>query len=322
MGNSDVGPGLVKIENRPDTAPRMAASLRRSPISPYLWMLAGSLAFAIMSVLVHSARDACDWRLVAFVRSGLCALFVGVWAIGAGARLVFMRPPVLWLRSICGSLSLVGTFYALPRLPVSDVLTLTNVFPIWVAILSWPILGERPGWRVWLAVACGISGVALIQQPHFAEGNFASLVALACSLSTALAMIGLHRLQGIDPRAIVVHFSVVSMLFVVLAWFVLDGATREPLYLDSRLAFLLLGVGLAASIGQVFLTKAFAAGEPAKVSVVGLSQVVFAMLFDVLLLAHEFNTLSLLGTLLVLAPSAWLMAHRKETDHVVDHADA
>ena len=80
--------------------------------------------------------------------------------------------------------------------------------------------------------------------------------------------------------------------------------------------------GLAASVGQVFLTKAFAAGHPAKVAVVGLSQVVFAMLFDVLLLERELSVLSLLGTALVLAPSAWLMAHRKEEDHVVDHADA
>jgi drug/metabolite transporter (DMT)-like permease len=285
-------------------------------------MLSGSLAFAIMAALVHLTHDACDWRLVAFVRSGVCALLVGMWAVAAGARLVFFRPRILWLRSIAGSLSLVGTFYALPRLPIADVLTLTNVFPIWVAVLSWPLLGERLSWRDWLAVAAGIAGVALIQQPHFAERNFVSVVALACSFSTALAMIGLHRLQGIDPRAIVVHFSVVSMLFVAGTFVALDGSATASFAVDSRLALLLFGVGLAASVGQVFLTKAFAAGHPAKVSVVGLSQVVFAMIFDVLFLEGDIDTMKLLGMALVLAPSAWLMVQRREMDHVVDHADA
>ena len=55
------------------------------------------------------------------------------------------------------------------------------------------------------------------------------------------------------------------------------------------------------------LTKAFKAGAPAKISVVGLSQVVFAMILDLLLLHHTFDTLKIAGMLLVLGPTAWLM---------------
>ena len=44
---------------------------------------------------------------------------------------------------------------------------------------------------------------------------------------------------------------------------------------------LLLGIGVTASIGQLLLTKAFTGGDPAKVSVIGLTQVLFAFLFDV-----------------------------------------
>jgi drug/metabolite transporter (DMT)-like permease len=284
-------------------------------------MLAGSLSFAVMSILAHAAGAHADWRLVALVRSGLCVLLVGGWAIACGVRLVFFRPGVLWLRSLAGSFSLVCTFYALPRLPVSDVLTITNMFPVWVAVLSWPLLGERPDWRIALAVLCGVSGVALIQQPHFAEGNFAALVALVSSLSTALAMIGLHRLKGIDARAIVVHFSAVSVLFVLAAFLLFDGNTESASTLQVEASLLLTGVGIAAAIGQVFLTKAFAAGPPARISVVGLTQVVFATLFDWLLLGRELNTISLFGTGLVLLPSAWLMLHHREASQTPEQAD-
>jgi drug/metabolite transporter (DMT)-like permease len=44
--------------------------------------------------------------------------------------------------------SLVCGFYALARMPVADVLTLTNMFPVWVAVLSWPILRIVPRWDV------------------------------------------------------------------------------------------------------------------------------------------------------------------------------
>jgi len=66
-------------------------------------------------------------------------------------------------------------------------------------------------------------------------------------------------------------------------------------------------VGIAATIGQVFLTKAFAAGPPARVSVVALTQVVFAMGFDIVLWHHAFSLTTLAGMARVMAPVAWLL---------------
>jgi drug/metabolite transporter (DMT)-like permease len=279
-------------------------------VSPYLWMVCGSLAFAVMGTLAHALRLHCDWRVIALARSGIALAGGAGLALAAGARLVFWRPRILWMRSIAGSCSLVGTFYALTRLPVSDVLTLTQIFPVWVALLSWPLLGERPGLGVWLAVLSGAAGVTLIQQPHFAEGNFASLVALASSVFTAVAMLGLHKLQGIDHRAVVVHFSAVSSLFC-LATFALFDTGEAPLALPEGGGLaMLLGVGTAATVGQLFLTRAFAAGPPARVSVVGLTQVIFALVIDFAVLHQPVDGRKLVGVVLVGAPAAWLMASR------------
>src|SRR6202007_1373505 len=98
--------------------------------------------------------------------------------------LVFLRPGALWLRSCASSLSLLATFFALAQLPTSEVMTLTNTFPIWVAFLSWPLLGVRPSPGVWLAAACGVGGVVLIQSPHF-QTNPGALLALALALTAA-----------------------------------------------------------------------------------------------------------------------------------------
>ena len=129
------------------------------------------------------------------------------------------------MRSFAGTVSLFCTFYALPRLPVGDTLTLVNIFPIWVALLSWPLVGEVPSKEAWLAIACGMVGVVLVAQPHFnRDATLPICIALVSSLSTSISMLGLHRLGEIDPRAIVVHFSGVSLAACLAALFFIPNS--------------------------------------------------------------------------------------------------
>src|SRR6187549_3589529 len=140
----------------------------RPAVLPYVWMLLGAASFAVMSILTVSLKDEVDWQWIAIARAGLAMTFAAIMATAAGKPLVFFRPRKLWVRSIAGSISLVGGFYAMTHYPVSEVLTLTNMFPLWVAVLSLPLLGEWPSSDVWPAVLMGIAGVVLIQ---FTDGG-------------------------------------------------------------------------------------------------------------------------------------------------------
>ena len=278
---------------------------------PYVLMLCGSFCFACMGALAHAAGSECDWRIVALVRALMPLVLMGSAAWAAGVQIVLLRPRALWMRSISGSISLIGTFFALTRLPISDVFTLTNMFPVWVALLSWPLLGQKPSATIWLSVVCGLAGVVLIQQPHLAAGNFATFVAVAISLFTALAMIGLHRLRDVHILAVVVHFSMVSTLFAVAAFF-LFASTRAVTPLAENHLWLRLGaMGLCATAGQLFLTKAFTTGDPSKVSVVGLTQIVFALVLDLAWLGHDVSAAKFVGMGLILGPTAWLLLSRQ-----------
>lgn len=276
---------------------------------PYVWMVCGACSFAAMSTQVTLLGPRLDWQTIAVVRAGLAMVFAAGLAVAGGAKLVYFRPATLWMRSLAGSGALISGFFSLTRMRTTEVLTLTNMFPIWVALLSWPLLGVRPRRDVWGAVVCGVVGVVLMQQPRLEEGNYLWLIALGSSLFSAVALIGLHKLQGIDPRAVVAHFSAVSLAFCVVAWLVFPRRGL-PLVLQLEVAGLLLGVGVTATAGQILLTKAFAAGEPGKVSVVGLSQVGFGMVFELLLGGQAYNGTTLAGIALVLAPTAWLMLRR------------
>jgi drug/metabolite transporter (DMT)-like permease len=295
---------------------------------PYIWMLCGAASFAVMAILTAALKDVCDWQWIAIARTGLAMIFAAALAVGGGAKLVFLRPRKLWMRSLAGSISLLCGFYAMTHYPVSEVLTLTNMFPLWVAVLSWPLLGESPPLEVWPAVLIGLVGIVLMQQPDFSgdagarwTGYLAIGAAIVSSFTSAIALIGLHQVKEIDSRSIVAHFSAVALAACVLALFVFP--TTRPLALDLRTAALLVGVGLSATIGQLFLTKAFAAGPPARVSVVGLAQVGITMLFEIAFWHRSFGGLTLLGIVLVIAPTAWtlLRSAGRTTVSVVPQGD-
>jgi drug/metabolite transporter (DMT)-like permease len=281
--------------------------MTESTARAFRWMLGGAFALATMATMAHALANRCDWLLIALVRIFLTFVFSVGLARMAGARLVVWRPRTLWVRSLAGTCSLGCTFFALARLPVAEVLTLTNTYPIWIVLLSWLRMRRAPALFDVLGVASGVVGVALIQRPHLSGSGqtFAAGVALAGSLATAVAMLGLHRLKEIDPRAVVAHFSGVASVLSG-AWLLVR---REPLGSEAMSAssiVLLLGIGLTGTIGQVLLTRAYAAGPPTKVAMIALTQVIFGMIFDVALWGRSLSAETLLGTALVLAPAALL----------------
>ena len=275
-------------------------------------MLLSAFSFATMGAMAHALRNEVDWQIVALSRAFVTLVVFGGAAVIAGVKLRFWKPKSLWMRSVPGGISLVCTFFALANLPVSVVITLTNLSPIWITLLSWPLLRQPPRRGVWLAVLTGVVGVALVQQPQLAHGNYAVLVAVGGSFTIALAMIALHRLQDMDTRIVVFHFSVVALMFA-LATLVFFGnwTVSRSVMLDGRVIVMLLGVGGAATLGQLFLTLAFAAGPPSEVAIVGLTQVVFAFGYDTGLSGHRFDTVTLAGMALVIAPTVWLLVSRR-----------
>jgi drug/metabolite transporter (DMT)-like permease len=285
-------------------------AVQKPSLLPYLWMLLGSFSFTIMAKLSHDLGPMCDWRLTALARAGLAFVFAALAARAVGVPLIFRGTRTLWIRSVAGSVSLACTFYAQSLLPPSELLTITNTFPIWVALLSWPLLQEKPGSVVWLSVATGIFGVVLIKNPALEGGTGATVLALVASVATAIAMLGLHRLQYLHPLAIVVHFSGVAFCIVAILILLSPDGVYWQAAMVPGVALRLLAVGVTATIGQWFLTRAFAAGPPAKVSLVGLTQVVFAIGIDALFDPQPFRPAALVGIGLVMAPTAWVMAAR------------
>lgn len=311
--------------------------MNRPASLPYWYMLTGAFCFSWMGFLAHLLSDTYPWQVIALVRTALALVIAAAITWSVKAPFAVWRPATLWLRSLSGSCSLVLTFYALTHTKsLAEVLVLTNMFPVWVALLSWPVLGTWPRWDTWLAITVGAAGVVVMQKPGSGPLDSSLVAAALASLTTSIAMLGLHRLKYLHPSAIVTHFSAVSVVFCLAAMWLLPLHTKSTQNhsppaaaaahdvgeahlappVDSQAWpippwLLLAGVGVAATAGQIYLTKAFAAGVPARVSVVGLSQVGFTALADTLFFGRSFQLHTLLGMLLIIAPTIWLLLRGK-----------
>lgn len=271
-----------------------------------------------MALLAESVKEQFSFPWITFVRSGIATLLALGLAIAAGAKLVFWKPTTLWARSLAGWTSMIFGFYAMTHYDVEIVLAITNSFPIWVAVLSWPLLGLMPKPRTWIALLVSCTGVWLVyassssaqQLPStFSQPHTAIPAAILASMLSAVAMINLHRLKSIDARAIVAHFSAVATACSFLVWLALPKSNVYQPTTDVSVVKLLC-VGLAATVGQLCLTKAFSTGSPASVSIVGLSQVVVAAVFKWFLEQRVPSQLSVLGMLLILVSTIVVMLQK------------
>ncbi|WP_152053209.1 DMT family transporter [Tautonia marina] len=277
-----------------------------------LWMLVGAVSFAVMGALTHALGPRCDWLIVALTRALFMLGSAWMLAVSAGVRLVVFRPPTLWIRSLAGSVSLVCNFYAMSVLPVADALTLMSMYPLWIVVFSALWLRRVPSMIEVGGMVSGLIGVLFIQRPHLGGDTLAVGVAVASSLTTAVALMGLHRLRNVDTRAVVAHFAGVASL-IAGGWLLVQSSSGalHTMRLDPLTLLLLLGVAVSGTIGQFCLTKAYALGVPTRVAVIGLSQVAFAMCFDVWVWGRVLTPMTLLGMAFVLGPTALMTAQAR-----------
>lgn len=311
---------------RIDEQPRVTPKLRQFACQEfprakfaYLLMLASAVAFSSMSASAVGLKGRVDWRAVAVARSSLAFLFTFSIARALGVRLVWPGPKTLWVRSLTGSMGMLCTFFALSHLAISESVTLLNTFPLWVAVLSWPVLGLRPTVGVWVAIGVGMAGIVVIAINRDEEAallthrELAMVLALLAAFSTSVVMMGLNRLRHLDPFAIAVHFAFISTL--ACAGYAVFTSYGEPLRLDGLSQpvtwLLLLGVGGFATLGQLLMTTAFQHGPPDRLATIGLTQTVFALGYDLLFWGHSLNGPLVVGVVLVSAPAAWLVARRR-----------
>ena len=266
-------------------------------------MALAQVFFAGMNVCTRAGARDLAWSEIAAGRFLIGALIALGVAGYRGKSLRISDRPSTWRRSIYGTLAALCTFYALAsrRLALGDAATLTATAPIFVALLSGPLLGERVNRRIATAIALGFAGILAVVRPSFASAIPVALVATGGAIFYAVAMIWLRRIgPGESHEAVVFHFSLVALAATVIlalpVW-------RWP---DWRSGLLLAGAGVGGGGGQIAMTRAYSLHRAAPVTALSSLGLVLTHLLAIPAFGDRPTAWQVAGSLLVIAASALL----------------
>ena len=145
-------------------------------------------------------------------------------------------------------------------LPLATAVALFFSFPLFLAIISVPLLGESVGIRRVLAIIVGFIGVLLITNPA-AGISVPALLMLGAALTWAMVA-GMTRILGeTENTSTMLFYTLAGFVFILLVpqywvWNALD--------LDDYL--LVTAVALFGVIAQFSVTKAYAIASPSLIA--------------------------------------------------------
>jgi len=183
----------------------------------------------VLATLLFASQDAITKHLISsmsvvqlmFVRYFFFALFALVYAsCKTPLRQVFRSywPKLQILRGLLIASEMALFAYSLKYLGIAEMHTIFACFPLIITVLSVPLLGEKVGWRRWLAVSVGFVGTLIIIQPGSGVLSPFAMTALACALMFAIYNIITRKVSRQDSlETSLIYFGLVGFLVTLLA---------------------------------------------------------------------------------------------------------
>lgn len=247
--------------------------------SGIFFILAGVLAMSINDLLIKSLSGGYPLHQIVFIRSaigiGFSLLLVqleGGWSI--------LKPKAPWLQ-LCRALLVVVSnmayFVAIAALPLANATALFFVAPLFITVLSIPLLGEKVGPLRMGAVLVGFIGVVIMQRPWASAGSLEVsriilLLPVFAALTYALMQLLTRRLGATSKASALSVYIQGTFLIVSIGFYLVagDGHFVEGVDNPSLLFLLrawvwpqdgdwgpLIGLGLNAAIIGYCVSQAY-----------------------------------------------------------------
>jgi drug/metabolite transporter (DMT)-like permease len=197
------------------------------------------------------------------------ALFLVVWARYVGQMLVvtpfvwhragpgFWRTRNLRMQLVRSAFLLTATvffFAGLRYLPLAEASAITFLAPIFIVVLSLPVLGERPTRARWIASLTGFAGILVLLRPGSSILHPAVLLLMGTAICNAFYQLLTRKLPGDSAHTTLFYSALMGAVGLTLALPLgLTGAT----VLSWREAGLFLLLGLFAGLAHWLIITAF-----------------------------------------------------------------
>jgi drug/metabolite transporter (DMT)-like permease len=265
-----------------------------SPNTQGILCLIGALAsLTVSDSIIKWLSPDMALHQVTLLRScfALLAVLVIVQLEGGLRTLKTNRPVLHFLRGSTLVLANMFFFIGLAAMPLAETVVLFYTAPLFICMLSQPVLGERVGPRRWFVIVVGMLGVIIILRPGSDLFRPVSLLPIMAALCYA-AMIMMTRKLGLRESAGALTFYI-QIAFIVISGLVgvsigdgrldsFDNPSLEFLlrawhWPDFAQFQLLLACGLIVALGGYLISQAYRLGEAPAVAPFEYASMPFAL---------------------------------------------
>ncbi len=267
-----------------------------------LWIIVATFFFSLMGSFVKLGASHFSSVELVFYRSFISLLFLLIYVVISQKEIKTPHLRKQIDRGVVGFLSLAFFFYAIAHLNLGSAMTLNYTSPIFLGFFLPLISHQKIKKSILLCTITGFIGTLFILDPHGEwQSWFAGLIGLISGIGAALAyihVIQLSKLNEPDWRT-VFYFTLVSTLGSGL-W--ISFTDYQRLIWDD--VWILIPLGLSATIAQIAMTRAYRLGNSLVIGALSYLTIVFSGVISLLYFNETMRMEDVLGAILIIASGA------------------
>ena len=284
-------------------------------------LLASFLFTAATFVIKELGVDLLDALLLRFLIQTLLTLW---FALYKHYNLLGGTTQQIILQLLCcgtGAAGLFLFFIAIRYVELSDVVTLCYTRVVWTVLASMLVYHERPSVGTLVALPLTLIGVVFVTQPNFLFASKAPstshvnsrlrflgfAMAFTCAMTSTVNVLLFKQListsKDVKPSVLNLQFAFSVLIFLII------NQVYKVFFVETVVSFsyvltwqyaLSSVVCLITIAGSVLMQKAIKRENPAVFSLLGSSDIIFALILQNIFTATRSNLYALLGSALVI----------------------
>jgi drug/metabolite transporter (DMT)-like permease len=264
-----------------------------------LLMVFAMASFTFNDAIIKSVTPDMNIGQIMFVRGLMTLIMVYIIARKMGA----LRPintifkPVVMARCLCEVAATILFLTGLSQIDFANVSSIMQSLPLVVTLGAALFLGEPVGWRRWLAIIIGFSGVIIILRPGqdgFTTGSLYLVAAVAATAGRDL----LTRKMYSDIPSMTITFFTTLVNTVFGAFLIAPYGGWQPVSAE-HISYLFIA-SILVMVGYQTIIMAMRSGEIAFVAPFRYTSLVFAFFVSILIFNETIDAWTIVGASIVI----------------------
>lgn len=254
-----------------------------------------ALGFAIMYALIKGVGLEFGIAQLVFFRSLVALLIFSPMLLQNRHLLKTNRLKGHLLRSIFGLASMFCLFISAPHIPFTDLTLIIFTMPLFVTILSYPLLKEKVARNQYLIVIAGFIGIFIATEPETNNFTIYYFLAVAGSALYGLAVITIRQLGETEaPGTTFFYFTIIC---TILSGCTLPFDWISPNSMDWAYLF---GIGVFGGLAQFAMIKAYKLAPANLIAPVEYTQFLWAIVFGLVIWGEVPSLKTYIGALIII----------------------